>query len=42
MSPTVTTSANTIRPQTANIYQQLSGAVTGMIYGSPAYFNGVL
>jgi hypothetical protein len=27
---------------TANIYQQLSGAVTGMIYGSPAYFNGVL
>ena len=27
---------------TSNIYQQLSGAVTGMIYGSPAYFNGVL
>ena len=27
---------------TANIYQQLSGAVTGMIYSSPAYFNGVL
>jgi outer membrane protein assembly factor BamB len=27
---------------TSNVYQQLSGAVTGMIYGSPAYFNGVL
>jgi hypothetical protein len=27
---------------TANIYQQLSGAVTGMVYGSPAWFNGVL
>jgi hypothetical protein len=27
---------------TANIYQQLSGAVTGMVYSSPAYFNGVL
>jgi outer membrane protein assembly factor BamB len=27
---------------TSNIYQQLSGAVTGMVYGSPAYFNGVL
>jgi outer membrane protein assembly factor BamB len=27
---------------TSNIYQQLSVAVTGMIYGSPAYFNGVL
>ena len=26
----------------SNVYQQLSGAVTGMIYGSPAYFNGVL
>ncbi len=24
------------------MYQQLSGAVTGMIYGSPAYYNGVL
>ena len=27
---------------TSNVYQQLSGAVAGMIYGSPAYFNGVL
>jgi PQQ enzyme repeat len=27
---------------TANIYQQLSGAVTGMVYSSPAYFNGVI
>jgi hypothetical protein len=27
---------------TSNIYQQLAGAVTGMVYGSPAYFNGVL
>ncbi|HSU19234.1 MAG TPA: hypothetical protein VLI45_05755, partial [Acidobacteriaceae bacterium] len=26
----------------SNVYQQLSGAVTGMIYSSPAYFNGVL
>jgi outer membrane protein assembly factor BamB len=27
---------------TANIYQQLSGVMTGMVYSSPAYFNGVL
>lgn len=27
---------------TNNIYQQLSGALTGMVYSSPAYFNGVL
>jgi len=27
---------------TTNIYQQLSGAVSGMVYSSPAYFNGVL
>jgi outer membrane protein assembly factor BamB len=27
---------------TANIYQQISGAVTGLVYGSPAWFNGVL
>ncbi|HZQ42267.1 MAG TPA: hypothetical protein VFA99_03405 [Acidobacteriaceae bacterium] len=27
---------------TSNIYQQLSGALTGMVYSSPAYFNSVL
>lgn len=27
---------------TSNIYQQLSGALTGMVFSSPAYFNGVL
>lgn len=26
----------------SKVYQQLSGAVTGMIYSSPAYYNGVL
>ena len=27
---------------TSNIYQQIPGALNGMIYGSPAFFNGVL
>ena len=29
-------------PEDSNIYQQLSGAMTGLVYSSPAYFNGVL
>jgi outer membrane protein assembly factor BamB len=27
---------------TSNIYQQISGVFNGMVYSSPAYFNGVL
>jgi outer membrane protein assembly factor BamB len=26
----------------SNIYQQLTGAMTGLVYSSPAYFSGVL
>ena len=29
-------------PFDSNIYQQLTGAMTGLVYSSPAYFNGVL
>jgi hypothetical protein len=29
-------------PMDSNIYQQLTGAMAGMVYSSPAYFNGVL
>ena len=29
-------------PMDSNIYQQLTGAMTGLVYSSPAYFNGVL
>ncbi len=29
-------------PADSNIYQQLTGAMTGLVYSSPAYFNGVL
>ncbi len=29
-------------PADNNIYQQLTGAMAGMVYSSPAYFNGVL
>jgi hypothetical protein len=29
-------------PMDSNIYQQLTGAMAGLVYSSPAYFNGVL
>jgi hypothetical protein len=29
-------------PFDSNIYQQLTGAMAGLVYSSPAYFNGVL
>ncbi len=29
-------------PADNNIYQQLTGAMAGLVYSSPAYFNGVL
>lgn len=29
-------------PMDNNIYQELSGAMSGMVYSTPAYFNGVL
>jgi len=29
-------------PMDSNIYQQLTGVMVGMVYSSPAYFNGVL
>jgi outer membrane protein assembly factor BamB len=29
-------------PEDSNIYQQLNGAMAGLVYSSPAYFNGVL
>ena len=29
-------------PMDSNIYQQLTGAMTGLVYSTPAYFNGVL
>lgn len=29
-------------PEDSNIYQQLTGAMAGLVYSSPAYFNGVL
>jgi hypothetical protein len=29
-------------PADNNVYQQLTGAMAGMVYSSPAYFNGVL
>jgi outer membrane protein assembly factor BamB len=29
-------------PMDSNIYQQLTGAMAGLVYSTPAYFNGVL
>jgi hypothetical protein len=29
-------------PMDSNIYQELSGAMSGLVYSTPAYFNGVL
>ena len=29
-------------PMDSNIYQQLTGAMAGLVYATPAYFNGVL
>ena len=29
-------------PMDSNIYQQLTGVMSGLVYSSPAYFNGVL
>ena len=29
-------------PEDSNIYQQLNGAMAGLVYSSPAYFNGVI
>jgi hypothetical protein len=29
-------------PRDSNIYQQITGAMSGMVYSTPAYFNGVL